>query len=128
MCGSHHGAGRVTSAPDSAILRSLYNETRKHLALGKDAHPFLARYSAPVLFVHAPSLVDFITMIVAFKVFGTHSRPPVANAGRSPPVDPATGPMFNGQATRDIDQWQRIDFRSAQLPLRTTAQIKIARW
>jgi hypothetical protein len=34
----------------------------------------LARYSSPVSFVHAPSLVDFITAIVGFKVFGTHSR------------------------------------------------------
>ena len=33
----------------------------------------LARYSAPVSFVHAPSLADFITTIVGFEVFGTHS-------------------------------------------------------
>src|SRR6476659_626733 len=32
----------------------------------------LARYSAPVSFVHAPSLADFITTMVEFKVFGTH--------------------------------------------------------
>src|SRR6266851_7766320 len=41
----------------------------------------LARYSAPVSFVHAPSLADFITTIVGFKVFDTHSglsRCPVA--------------------------------------------------
>src|SRR6266436_8459116 len=33
----------------------------------------LARYSATVSFVHAPSLADFITTIVGFEVFGTHS-------------------------------------------------------
>ena len=36
----------------------------------------LARYSAPVSFVHAPSLADFITTIVGFKVFGTHTLLP----------------------------------------------------
>ena len=35
-------------------------------------HQFLARYSAPVSLVHAPSWVDFITTMVGFKVFGTH--------------------------------------------------------
>jgi hypothetical protein len=35
-------------------------------------HQSLARYSAPVSFVHALSLADFITIIVGFKVFGTH--------------------------------------------------------
>ena len=35
--------------------------------------PSLARYSAPVSFVHAPSLADFITTIAGFKVFGTHN-------------------------------------------------------
>jgi AraC family transcriptional regulator len=33
----------------------------------------LARYSATVSFVHAPSLADFITTIVGFEVFGTHT-------------------------------------------------------
>jgi len=32
----------------------------------------LARYRAPVSFVHALSLADFITTIVGFEVFGTH--------------------------------------------------------
>src|SRR6266404_3104796 len=35
-------------------------------------HQSLARYSAPVSFVHAPSLADFITIMLGFKVFGTH--------------------------------------------------------
>ena len=39
--------------------------------LNKDAQS-LARYSAPVSFVHAPSVADFITTMVEFKVFGTH--------------------------------------------------------
>src|ERR1700745_2165678 len=34
----------------------------------------LARHSATVSFVHAPSLADFITTIVGFEVFGTHSH------------------------------------------------------
>src|SRR6266478_2954194 len=37
-------------------------------------HQSLARYSAPVSLVHAPSWADFITTMVGFKVFGTHSR------------------------------------------------------
>jgi quercetin dioxygenase-like cupin family protein len=36
-------------------------------------HQSLGRYSAPVSFVHAPSLAGFITTMVGFKVFGTHS-------------------------------------------------------
>src|SRR6266849_5327409 len=36
-------------------------------------HQFLARCSAPVSLVHAPSWADFITAMVGFKVFGTHS-------------------------------------------------------
>src|SRR5882762_11864273 len=35
-------------------------------------HQSLARYSAPVSLVHAPSWADFITTMVGFKVFGTH--------------------------------------------------------
>src|SRR5229473_3655275 len=38
-------------------------------------HRSLARYSAPVSFVQAPSWADFITTMVGFEVFGTHSRP-----------------------------------------------------
>src|SRR6266446_6204460 len=34
-------------------------------------HQSLARYSAPVSLVHAPSWADFITTMVGFKVFGT---------------------------------------------------------
>src|ERR1700738_918611 len=33
----------------------------------------LARYSAPVSSVHAPSWADFITTMVGFRVFGTHT-------------------------------------------------------
>src|SRR5712664_1418520 len=36
-------------------------------------HQSLARYSAPVSLVHAPSWADFITTMVGFKVFGTHT-------------------------------------------------------
>jgi hypothetical protein len=32
----------------------------------------LARYSAPVSSVHAPSWADFITTMVGFRVFDTH--------------------------------------------------------
>jgi DNA end-binding protein Ku len=35
-------------------------------------HRSLARYSAPVSFVHAPFWADFITTMVGFEVFGTH--------------------------------------------------------
>src|SRR6266851_9861136 len=36
-------------------------------------HQSLARYSAPVSLVHAPSWADSTTAMVGFKVFGTHS-------------------------------------------------------
>ena len=38
-------------------------------------HQSLARCSAPVSLVHAPSWADFITAMVGFKVFGTHKSP-----------------------------------------------------
>jgi hypothetical protein len=41
-------------------------------------------------------------------------------------IDPMTGPMYFGRASEGVDQWQRIDFRSARLPLRRAAQIKVA--
>ena len=41
-------------------------------------------------------------------------------------VDPMTGPRYMGQTAGDINQWQRIAFRSAQHPLRRAAQIKVA--
>ena len=47
-------------------------------------------------------------------------------APTSAAVDPATGPMYLGRASGDLDQWQRIDFRATRLPLRTASQIKIA--
>ena len=37
-------------------------------------HLSLAQYSAPVSFVQAPSWADFITTMVGFEVFGTHSQ------------------------------------------------------
>src|ERR1700716_862928 len=40
----------------------------------------LARYSAPVSSVHAPSWADFTTTMVGFRVFGTHSGAPRAVA------------------------------------------------
>src|SRR5258707_6846486 len=36
-------------------------------------HRSLARCSAPVSFVQAPSWADFITTMVGFEVFGTHN-------------------------------------------------------
>lgn len=41
-------------------------------------------------------------------------------------IDPATGPIYMGRAAGDLDQWQRIDFRPARLPLRRAAHIKVA--
>lgn len=40
-------------------------------------------------------------------------------------IDPVTSPRYIGQTAGDIDQWQRIAFRSEH-PLRSTAQIKVA--
>src|SRR6202051_2207234 len=48
-------------------------------------HRSLARYSAPVSFVQAPSWADFTTTMVGFEVFGTHrgdrQRYPTSPAG-----------------------------------------------
>jgi hypothetical protein len=52
---------------------SYYNGARTHRSLNKDAS-VPRSYSAPVSFVHAPSLADFITTIVGLKVFGTHNH------------------------------------------------------
>jgi hypothetical protein len=41
-------------------------------------------------------------------------------------IDPATGAKLMGGASKDLNQWQWIDFRSARLPLRTASQIKIS--
>lgn len=41
-------------------------------------------------------------------------------------IDPATGPRYVGHASADFDQWQRIDFRSERLAVRTAPQIKVA--
>jgi hypothetical protein len=40
----------------------------------------LARYSAPVSSVHAPSWADFITTMVGFRVFGTHTYAPCVHS------------------------------------------------
>jgi hypothetical protein len=41
-------------------------------------------------------------------------------------IDPMTGPMHMGHTSGDLDRWQRIDFRSARLPVRKAIQIKVA--
>jgi len=41
-------------------------------------------------------------------------------------LDPLSGSMYWGQASGDIGQWQRIDFRSAPPPLRKASQIKVS--
>jgi hypothetical protein len=48
----------------------------------------------------------------------------IAPAGGA--VEPATGPMYRGHASREADQWQRIDFRLEKVALRNASQIKIA--
>jgi hypothetical protein len=42
-------------------------------------HRFLARYSALVSSVHAPSRADFITTMVGVRVFGIHRLLDVLN-------------------------------------------------
>ncbi|MGL3108090.1 hypothetical protein [Bradyrhizobium sp. BR 1432] len=41
-------------------------------------------------------------------------------------IDPATGPRYMGHASADRDQWQRIDFRSERLSVRTAQHINVA--
>jgi transposase InsO family protein len=50
-------------------------------------HRSLARYSTPVSSVHAPSWADFITAMVGFRVFDTHSgHKPTSVRDRAYPV------------------------------------------
>ena len=60
ICGQAHLRRVLKSYAD------YYNRFRTHRSLNKDA-PSLARYSAPVSFVHAPLWADFITTMVGFK-------------------------------------------------------------
>ena len=41
-------------------------------------------------------------------------------------IDPMTGRWHVGRASEDVGQWERIGFKSARLPLRNAAQIKVA--
>ncbi|MBR0906331.1 hypothetical protein [Bradyrhizobium liaoningense] len=41
-------------------------------------------------------------------------------------IDLATGPRYMGHASANGDLWQRIDFRSERLSVRTAPQIKVA--
>src|SRR5580692_10697822 len=50
--------------------------------------PSLARYSAPVSFVHAPSLADFITIIVGSK-FSVHTGVTGGSGGGDSRVSPS---------------------------------------
>src|ERR1700726_3953422 len=54
----------------------------------------IARYSAPVSFIHAPSLADFITIIVGFK-FSVHTGVclAVGVAVEQPFGNPASRPL-----------------------------------
>jgi hypothetical protein len=62
-------------------------------------HQSLARYSAPVSSVHAPSWADFITTMVGFRVFGTHT-----GASNLPPVGLAVvvTTVANGLLSADL--------------------------
>jgi putative SOS response-associated peptidase YedK len=55
----------------------------------------LARCSAPVSFVHAPSLADFITSMFGFKVFGTDRY-----VGNLPPM-PGVFPDYPAPVVRN---------------------------
>jgi len=52
-----------------------YNRFRTHRSLNKDA-PVSRSVQRTGVIVQAPSWADFITTMVGFKVFGTHSGPP----------------------------------------------------
>ncbi|MCK1285430.1 hypothetical protein IVB41_16040 [Bradyrhizobium sp. 44] len=41
-------------------------------------------------------------------------------------IEPMADSMHVGRASGNLDQWQRIDFRSSGLPRRNAAQIKVA--
>src|SRR5258708_7228460 len=62
-------------------------------------HRSRARYSAPVSFVQAPSWADFITTMVGFEVFGTHSRF-WRKADIRPPLEKPKKPILAAQYGR----------------------------
>src|SRR5260370_34105056 len=62
-------------------------------------HRSRARYSAPVSFVQAPSWADFITTMVGFEVFGTHSRF-WRKADIRPPLEKPKKPILAAQDGR----------------------------
>jgi hypothetical protein len=61
--------------------------------------------------------LNFAAVIIAVS---THALPSLAA------IDPSTGPNHVGIATVDIEQWQRIDFRSERVPVQRAGQIKVA--
>lgn len=40
-------------------------------------------------------------------------------------IDPVTGRWHVGRASKDVGRWERINFKSARLPLRNAAEIKV---
>src|SRR5712671_746017 len=79
-------------------------------------HQSLARYSALVSLVHAPSWADFITAMVGFKVFGTHRRGELRSVStRRIPADPLW--RLNSmwlKADPSKRRWKRLKLRSAR--------------
>jgi hypothetical protein len=61
----------MRSVPADSSAKDRLGKSHLH-ARNRRMRPSLARYSAPVSFVHAPSLADFITNIVGFK-FSVHT-------------------------------------------------------
>lgn len=62
------------------------------------------------------SSMGFVALIIGLMTLDVPTRAA---------IDPATGFMYGAQAAGDLDQWQRIDFRSERLSVRTAPQIKV---
>jgi len=62
----------LAKAGPVGVIKLRCTTTFEHIGHWIRMRQSLARYSAPVSSVHAPSWADFITTMVGFRVFGTH--------------------------------------------------------
>src|SRR5450631_4119690 len=77
----------------------------------------LARYSAPVSFVHARSSVDFITTTVGLKVFGTHKQRIIHRRMHKPYKKRVRMPSILDPHRSDIERWLAAEPRLTALAI-----------
>jgi hypothetical protein len=87
----------------------------------------LTRWEAPLgdqeTFGH-PTMIRILAIFSALAMLLPGPLALVTPASAA--IDPVASSMHEGRASGDLDQWQRIDFRSSGLPRRKAAQMKVA--